>query len=83
MTEDIALLEEWVSKAVDRLKRLSQERDDLEEEIRTLRSQLAGVELRAEAASDWPAQRAQLASVLRETVATLRGDSTHRPEGVA
>lgn len=78
MANDIRLLEDLVNKAVDRLKRLSVERHELQQEVDALRQQLDALEkTRATARGDstgWEAQRAHVTTALRETLDELRGD---------
>ena len=78
MATDIRLLEDLVTKAVDRLKRLSEERHELQQEVEALRQQLDALEdTRAKPREDstgWEAQRAHVTAALRETLNELRGD---------
>ena len=78
MANDIRLLEDLVNKAVDRLKRLSLERNKLQQEVDSLRQELEALNrARATAgadASDWEAQRINVVSELRTTLEELRGD---------
>jgi len=78
MANDIRLLEDLVNKAVDRLKRLSLERNKLQQEVDTLRQELEALKrARASAgadASEWEAQRIHVISELRDTLDELRGD---------
>ena len=78
MATDIRLLEDLVNKAVDRLKRLSEERHELQQEVDALRQQLDALEMTREAArgdsAGWEAQRTHVTAALRETLNELRGD---------
>ena len=74
MTDDIKLLEDRVHRAVDRLKRLHDERDQLQEEIRTLSDRLEGPRDDDAGSQPWKAARAEIAATVRETIAELRGD---------
>jgi len=78
MANDIRLLEDLVNKAVDRLKSLSVERHELQQEVDALRQQLDALEkTRATSRGDstgWAAQRAHVTAALRETLDELRGD---------
>lgn len=79
MESNIKLLEERVFRLVDRLRELSAERKGLEEELRVLRERLENPEQVGPADSDpkqeeaWRARRAEAISVIRETLAELRG----------
>jgi cell division septum initiation protein DivIVA len=78
MATDIRLLEDLVNKAVDRLKRLSEERHELQQEVDALRQQLDALEKARESAgggsAGWEAQRAHVTAELRETLDELRGE---------
>jgi len=79
MDSNIKLLEERVFQLVGRLRELSAERKGLEEELRTLRQRLEGLEQGGSAGSGqkkdevWRSRRAEAISVIRETLAELRG----------
>jgi len=81
MTDDIKVLEDLVVDAVDRLRSLTRERDELRERIDTLNERVETAErdsARAEDGSEaeraWRARQAQSLTVLREALAELRGD---------
>lgn len=78
MATDIRLLEDLVKKAVDRLKHLSEERQELLQEVDTLRQQLDALEKVRETpdgdSAGWAAERAHVAAALRETLDELRSD---------
>lgn len=78
MATDIRLLEDLVNKAVDRLKRLSEERSVLQQEVDALRQQLDTLQKKRETAradtEGWEGQRAHVTAALRETLDELRGD---------
>ena len=78
MDDDIRLLEQRVHSAVDRLKRLHDERNRLREEVHTLSDRL---ERCSESAVDgpspaqtWQGERAQILAEVRQTLDELRGD---------
>jgi len=79
MDGNIKLLEERVFQLVGRLRELSAERKELEEELRALRQRLESVEQGDAAGCDpkknevWRSRRAEAISVIRETLAELRG----------
>jgi len=81
MDGNIKLLEERVFRAVGRLRELSAERKGLEEELRALRRQLESLEQGGPAGPDpkkdkdeaWRSRRSEAISVIRETLAELRG----------
>ncbi len=77
MRKNIRLLEDRVQRAAQRLRQLSDERGQLHDEVRTLRSRLEVLETRAAAA---PAKRVpgglpegEVVSALRQALAELRG----------
>ena len=83
MSDNIKLLEELVVEAVDRLRRLTRERDSLLEEVEALRGRLDALKHEAsrtgsgsDAERAWETRRAQALSTLREALTELRGDSS-------
>ena len=74
MTDDIRQLEDRVHRAVDRLKRLHDERDQLQQEIRTLSDRIEGRGDDGAGGQPWKAARAEVVAAVRETIAELRGD---------
>lgn len=77
MSDNIKLLEDRVSRAAERLRRLSGEREDLEREVQTLRDELATRPNPGQGAADHgqpPVATAEVVSVLREALAELRDD---------
>jgi len=79
MRENIRLLEDRVSKVVDRLRSLQAERDGLAEEVRTLQERLELLEIRnserPEADVDPQRERAEIVAALRQAVGALRHDA--------
>lgn len=79
MQKNIKLLEERVIQAVGRLRELSAERNELEEELESLRQRLEGVEADGSAGIDnseevWRSQKEEAISAIRQTLAELRGE---------
>ncbi len=81
MPDNVKILEELVVDAVDRLQRLTQERDRLSEETNGLRERLDALKREAsqggrgsEAERAWRAQQAQAMTAVREALAELHGD---------
>ena len=85
MKDTTKLLEERVASAVERLNQLSEERDRLETEVRTLQTRLESAEREQSAPADaspasdgasegWLEQRAMVMETLRETIGELRSD---------
>jgi hypothetical protein len=77
MANDIRLLEDLVNKAVDQLKRLSRERDQLQAQVDRLREQLTDEQAspsQSDRAEAWDGERAQVAEALRDTLRELRGE---------
>ena len=85
MKDNTKLLEERVASAVERLKQLSEDRNRLETEVRTLQTRLASAEREQSARADaspaadgafdgWLEQRAMIMETLRETIGELRSD---------
>jgi len=78
MAHDIRLLEDLVNRAIDRLKRLAVERDELQDEVDTLRRELESLNrVRAsagEAGSSWEAERTHVTAELRQALEELRGN---------
>ena len=77
MTRNIRLLEKRVKQAVDRLRQLSTERERLDEELKTLRQQLESLENEASESvrsdeAEWVDRRAEVVSLIRETLTELR-----------
>jgi hypothetical protein len=70
MARDLETLEDLVTKAVERLAVLREERDRLDGELQRLRAERAA----KPPAVTRPDERAAWARVLRETLAELRGD---------
>lgn len=82
MTDDIKLLEELVVEAVDRLRKLSRERDGLREEVGELRERLDTQKREASSGRSEDeqagvvARRAQAVEALRDALSELRGEGT-------
>ena len=81
MVDNVRILEELVVEAVDRLQRLTQERDSLSEKIDGLRERLDALKRKAsqadrgsEAERTWRAQQAQARTAVREALIELHGD---------
>ncbi len=77
MANNTRLLEDLVTKAVDRLKELTEDRDRLEAEVRALKVRLNELETERRSPKEepaWVAQRADTLGVLRDTISELRGD---------
>ena len=75
MSSDIRLLEQLVDRAVDRLKKLTEERDRLRDEVGDLRRRLEETEEGRNGSSEqaWRVQREQIVSELKEALSELRG----------
>jgi len=74
---NIRLLEQRVKQAVERLQEVSTERERLEEELRTLRTELESRENEASAGpgpreAEWLDRRGEAVSLIRETLTELR-----------
>jgi FtsZ-binding cell division protein ZapB len=79
MTRNIRLLEKRVKQAVERLQQLSTERERLDEELKALRQQLESLESEASERgrsdeAEWVDRRAEVVSLIRETLTELRPD---------
>jgi chromosome segregation ATPase len=81
MSDDIKLLEELVVEAVDRLRGLTREREELRQEVETMNERLDALKRKAadvgrgsDAAQAWQTRQAQSLTVLREALSELRGD---------
>jgi hypothetical protein len=81
MAQTVRLLEQLVNQAVERLQSLALERDQLEGEVRSLRQRLEELERRGSEATaegvvgrGWQSQRPHVITVLRRTLAELRGE---------
>jgi hypothetical protein len=77
MEDDVRLLEQRVRSAVDRLKRVHDERDRLREEVQTLGERLErSVEGRVEddpgSGRSWQSERAEVLAAVREALDELR-----------
>jgi predicted nuclease with TOPRIM domain len=75
--KNIRLLEKRVHQAVERLKQLSEERRRLEEELHTLRRHVEAAHAAGsdgDAEREWAGQRAQIATLVRETLSELTAD---------
>jgi predicted nucleic acid-binding Zn-ribbon protein len=79
--DDIKLLEELTVEAVDRLRRLTVERDSLREQVGDLKERLDALKRKAaegepgsEAERAWKARQAESLVVLREALSELRDD---------
>ena len=77
MTRNIRLLEKRVKQAVERLQQLSTERERLDEELKALRQQLESLENEASETErsdepEWVDRRAEVVSLIRETLTELR-----------
>ena len=78
MSKNIKLLEECVLQAVGRLRELSAEREELQRELLSLRQQLESIEQNGSADSDerggnWQSQKADVITLIRQTLSELRG----------
>ncbi len=77
MVDNIRLLEERVLEAVDRLERLTAERDELREEIDALRERLDAQKREASrggrSADSGQVDRGRALSVVRQALSELRG----------
>ncbi len=84
MADDMRLLEERVSRAVDRLKRLHEERDQLRQELRTLEQQLeastASALLVDRVGDSWKTERIAVVAAIRETLDELQAESAWAAE---
>lgn len=83
MADNIKLLEELVVEAVDRLRELTRERDELQGKVDSLSKRLDALKRKAsqgarnsDGARATEARQAQAVTVLREALAELRGDGT-------
>lgn len=83
MVDNIKLLEELVVEAVDRLRELTRERDELQGKVDSLSKRLDALKREAsqgarssDDARAKEARQAQAVTVLREALAELRGDGT-------
>jgi hypothetical protein len=79
MSKNIKLLEERVLQAAGRLRELSAERDQLTSELLLLRQQLESVEQNVPVDSDdregnWQSQKAEVITLIRQTLSELRGN---------
>jgi hypothetical protein len=79
MSKNIKLLEERVKQAAGRLRELAAERDELTNELLSLRQQLESFEQSGAADSDerqedWQAQRSEVITAIQQTLAELRGN---------
>jgi len=82
MIKNIRLLEDRVARVVERLKKLSDERVQLAEELQALRQQLAFHEEASrepEGARDWQEQRTEAVAVIREALHELRSEGEPAP----
>jgi len=83
MADNIKLLEELVVEAVDRLRELTRERDELQEKVDSLSKRLDALKRKASqgvrSSDDARAQEArhlQAVTAIREALTELRGDGT-------
>jgi predicted nucleic acid-binding Zn-ribbon protein len=82
MSDDIKLLEELVVEAVDRLRGLNRERDELQSQVTALNDRLDALCREATESRDgsderaWEARRTQSLEVLRDALTELRNDGT-------
>jgi uncharacterized coiled-coil DUF342 family protein len=79
MSKNIKLLEERVLQAAGRLRELAVEREELQSELLSLRQQLESLEQGDAADSDereedWQSHKAEVVTVIRQTLAELRGN---------
>jgi uncharacterized protein YaaN involved in tellurite resistance len=74
MSKNIKLLEDLVSKVTTRITDLTEDRKGLEEEVGTLRNQLAALEQSGESgrSGDESINRDEIVADLRETLSELR-----------
>lgn len=74
MTDNIRLLEERVSQAVNRLRLLSAERQALETELRALQDRLESTDGGSDArkAAEWIALRERAVGLIRQTLEEIR-----------
>ncbi len=81
MTDAIRLLEERVLEALERLRSVTRERDELREQLGALRNRLAALERQAAEGGGGTERaggkrRAEAVAALRSALAELRGDGT-------
>ena len=81
MTDNIKLLEELVVEAVDRLRSLSRERDELRQQVETLQERLDAQKRQASTRNAdengaMKARQAQAVDALRQALSELRGEET-------
>ena len=80
MADPIRLLEDRVARAIERLGRLSRERDGLMGEVEALRERIAALERQGRTGAtegqheSWQRSRAEIAVALRETLLELRSE---------
>ena len=81
MPDDILALEDRVHRAVDRLRRLHEQRTQLHEEVRTLQLRLNDSDKASEGAGEetagrqaWRTEKAEVVATVREAIDELRGD---------
>jgi len=79
MSKNIKLLEERVLLAAGRLRELSAEREELKSELLSLRQRLESAEQGGaadseESGEDWQSQKAEVITLIRQTLADLRGN---------
>ena len=79
MSKNIKLLEERVLQAAGRLRELSAEREELKNELLSLRQRLESAEQSSTADSDergedWQSQKSEVITLIRQTLAELRGN---------
>lgn len=83
MADNIKLLEELVVEAVDRLRELTRERDELQKKVDSLSTRLDALKRKAsqggpgsDDARALETRRARAVTVIREALAELRDDGT-------
>jgi hypothetical protein len=79
MSKNIKLLEERVLQAAGRLRELSAEREELKSELLSLRQRLESAEQSSatdsnERGEDWQSKKAEAITLIRQTLAELRGN---------
>jgi len=77
MKDTIRLLEDRIGKAVDRIRSLNAERDDLRREIQGMKERIAALqasETTGAAGESWRAERERVVGELRATLDELEAD---------
>ncbi len=72
--KNIRLLEDRVSRVVQRLRQLTEEKKGLEDELEALRRELDSRPAGGESEEAWMAERSEMVRSIEETLAELRAD---------